>query len=1081
MKSIGCWSLVLVFWPCVVWAEDVTFRTVPLTGDVYVQERGAAGPRELTDVYGLLVRSEADAAIKATVAVEYPNPGATVVGLEGLIPHPGQGASAAYRFSSNGFFSGPLGLPDVRVPWVRYQEGKIVGGALPAITVSGSGVTQDFAFTDLCSLTVEFEGQTDGEEITNVWALARTGALDDPTDPDAAFAFAEFYSKTTTGNPKDLTEFLSVKNGARESAVVEMLVRPGLVYEVLGFVIFDGFGDQLVPSQVSMSVTVDAANCSNASVKLPVRKGSGGPTLSGSLWMQGDPSEPDAPTVSDYAFMARDERLVVRDVQVDAWSVALDDSLIPVGDASVAYSVPVSDGRLDEIQTYVRFGIPFSDAGFGYGADLTMKGTQGFWSPHRPAGPQGVFPDGSVRVGAGEHQTADFKGAMALMRGRVETRGCVDLKDLNMKHSRVELSGADASLGTYTDGDGHERPILGANAGALAYAQLVQGTGEYTVVGVPGDWDELRLNLRFAQWDLDGVPGTEASAMSDFHFGDSFRETLTAGYANRLERNFLVEYGRVNVRMTVPNDDGTLRPFSSAGVAGTGIPFRYPSDASLGGTVDVAATRNWTPATEQVVSVAAPPGKADLVPTVLIPRASGDRNAVSFGKMRDVPFRAPRADGTCAATCAVQELQEDGTRAWAYYDDDELAPLVTWDAVGEPAPVPKGRIVCGDSVVLTGTVSDESPVSVTANGRTGTVAGDGRYSVEVPLPDRLNTITVRYEDRCGGETTLTDRIYKNCGPVIDVPPTQTIRVGDALEFLVDGWDPENDPIVFTGFRVEDNASETPLTLEFDPATRRVFIPATDLPTPRTFLLRFTVQEMPDLFGTGPTPGLTDTDDVLVIVREPNRPPVIAVPGATTVEEGEDLTFTVTATDPDGDTLTFSTSGPGTIDPQTGVYTLPAGTPPGTYDVTFTVTDGEATDTKTVVITVTEKPQAPAPNRPPVFDPVDDIETDGPGGFTVVVTDPDGDTLTCKADKLPPGATFDPVSMTVSWEDIRPSGRYTAEITCSDGNLSSTLVVNIRARVFDRVGGGLAGCSSASGAGVLGLVALLGLLRRRRAV
>src|SRR5690606_22349204 len=133
--------------------------------------------------------------------------------------------------------------------------------------------------------------------------------------------------------------------------------------------------------------------------------------------------------------------------------------------------------------------------------------------------------------------------------------------------------------------------------------------------------------------------------------------------------------------------------------------------------------------------------------------------------------------------------------------------------------------------------------------------------------------------------------------------------------------------------------------------------------------------------------------------------------------------------------------------------------------------------RTVTITVTEEVIAPPVNHPPVFDPAGPFETDGPDGFQVVVKDPDGDELTCKAEKLPPGATFDPETLLVEWDAITPSGEYVAVITCDDGELSATLTVDIRARVFDRVGGGLAGCSSTSSAGLLaGFVVLAFSLR-----
>lgn len=85
----------------------------------------------------------------------------------------------------------------------------------------------------------------------------------------------------------------------------------------------------------------------------------------------------------------------------------------------------------------------------------------------------------------------------------------------------------------------------------------------------------------------------------------------------------------------------------------------------------------------------------------------------------------------------------------------------------------------------------------------------------------------------------------------------------------------------------------------------------------------------------------------------NNPPVISSTPPTTATIGLTYTYDVNATDPDGDTLTYSlTNNPSgmTINSATGViYWIP--TELGDYNVTVEVSDGKLTDTQTFTITV----------------------------------------------------------------------------------------------------------------------------------
>jgi hypothetical protein len=77
----------------------------------------------------------------------------------------------------------------------------------------------------------------------------------------------------------------------------------------------------------------------------------------------------------------------------------------------------------------------------------------------------------------------------------------------------------------------------------------------------------------------------------------------------------------------------------------------------------------------------------------------------------------------------------------------------------------------------------------------------------------------------------------------------------------------------------------------------------------------------------------------------NVVPVVDAIGAQTVQVGGTLSFTVTATDANGDAVTFAVSGlpaGASFNAATGAFSWPNATPAGTYNVAFTASDGRGT-------------------------------------------------------------------------------------------------------------------------------------------
>jgi PKD repeat protein len=129
------------------------------------------------------------------------------------------------------------------------------------------------------------------------------------------------------------------------------------------------------------------------------------------------------------------------------------------------------------------------------------------------------------------------------------------------------------------------------------------------------------------------------------------------------------------------------------------------------------------------------------------------------------------------------------------------------------------------------------------------------------------------------------------------------------------------------------------------------------------------------------------DDVQLLVKD--GPPVLDPVGDRSSDDLHTMSFTLTATDPDLDPVTFGATGlpaGATLDAKTGAFSWKPGSDqaPGSFPVTFSATDGLFTDSETVTLTALNVPPAAAGS-------VDMTTTDRltPVHFTDASTDSDG--------------------------------------------------------------------------------------------
>jgi len=186
----------------------------------------------------------------------------------------------------------------------------------------------------------------------------------------------------------------------------------------------------------------------------------------------------------------------------------------------------------------------------------------------------------------------------------------------------------------------------------------------------------------------------------------------------------------------------------------------------------------------------------------------------------------------------------------------------------------------------------------------------------------------------------------------------------------------------------------------------------------------------------------------------NTPPTLAAIGDRTLNEGEVLAFTATATDVDGGnpvmtsttlpgTATYVDNGDGTADFNWATLFTDA----GVYNVTFYATDNLdplLVDSEVVVITVID-----AGNQPPVMTLINDTSIVEGGSLFLAVsaTDPDGEIPSLSASDIPTNATFvDNLDGTGDFNfnpDLTQSGTYNVIFKALDVALDvDSIVVQI---------------------------------------
>jgi hypothetical protein len=182
----------------------------------------------------------------------------------------------------------------------------------------------------------------------------------------------------------------------------------------------------------------------------------------------------------------------------------------------------------------------------------------------------------------------------------------------------------------------------------------------------------------------------------------------------------------------------------------------------------------------------------------------------------------------------------------------------------------------------------------------------------------------------------------------------------------------------------------------------------------------------------------------------NQPPVLDPIGDKSIGENELREFTINATDPDGDPITYSVQNKpanAAFAGQTFSWT-PTHGDAGQHQVTFTASDGEFQDSETITITV---------GYAPVLDPIGNksVSENTVLTFTINATDDDGNIITYSTGNLPIGANFNISTRTFDWTpDYGQAGSYSATFSITDDIYTDSETISITVNAADEDSDGL---------------------------
>ncbi|MBB5040074.1 DUF7453 family protein [Prosthecobacter dejongeii] len=302
-------------------------------------------------------------------------------------------------------------------------------------------------------------------------------------------------------------------------------------------------------------------------------------------------------------------------------------------------------------------------------------------------------------------------------------------------------------------------------------------------------------------------------------------------------------------------------------------------------------------------------------------------------------------------------------------------------------------------------------ISVSASGTVGIPGTStatmalGRWGYKIRVTDGSGGTAIRDVLVVAADPTATN---VNRPPVLASIGPKTVNIGTSLNFTVTGNDPDAGQTLTLRSSALPTGATFPQTTGPSTGASSSFAWTPTAGQEGTYVVNFEVYDNASVT-------LIDSEEVTFTVTGSNNPPVLAAVGSKSVANGGTLTFNLSATDPDGHSITYQMfNGPAgaTLSPAGAFsWTPTAGQNNTTYTgVTLRATDNgvpNLSDNETITITVG------AGNNQPVTTATLSHNVTVGQNLSFVVSGSDVDlaqTLTLSANAgIPSGATFTTVS------------------------------------------------------------------------
>jgi len=409
----------------------------------------------------------------------------------------------------------------------------------------------------------------------------------------------------------------------------------------------------------------------------------------------------------------------------------------------------------------------------------------------------------------------------------------------------------------------------------------------------------------------------------------------------------------------------------------------------------------------------------------------------------------PGSDGDFWVTYSVNSgSYAYGPSVFMLSEETVVTPEITttgtlseFSAVAGSPSAEQSYTVAGTGLTANLVVTAPAPFEVTTTSGSGyassvSLVPSGGTVPATPIyvrfnPTAVGTFSGNITNTSAGATTknvaVSGGATANQAPVVTNPGNQSNAEGDVVSVQIAANDPD------VGQTLTYSAAGLPEGLSINPATGLIS---------GTISYDASPYSPYSVTVTASDGDLSDSEGFTWTVTNTNRAPVVTQPVDQSSAEGASPTLQISASDPDGDTLTYSASGlPAdlSIDPASGLisgmvsYEAATGLP---YSVTVTATDGSLNASKSFSWAITNTNRAPVVTNPGAHGNAEGDVVSVP----IVASDPDGQTLTYWATGLPDGLSIDPatgvISGTVAYtaEDGSP---FNVTVTASDGDLNDS--------------------------------------------